>query len=55
MKPKSTKPMVQGDDSILENPNIKEDSIAHDGNDNRKDVDLKYFFSMLISSVGIVK
>ena len=34
MNSKSTKPMVQGDDSIPKNPKIKEDSVAHDGNDN---------------------
>ena len=47
MDSKSTKPMVQGEDSILENPKIKEDSIAHDGNDNRKDANLKYFWNMV--------
>ena len=43
---KSTKPMVQGDDSILENPKIKQDSITHDGNDNRKDANSKYLLNM---------
>ena len=37
--------MVKGDDSIPENPKIKENSIAHDGNDNKKDANLKYFLN----------
>ena len=36
MNSKCTKSMVQGNDSIPKTPKIKEDSISHDGNDNKK-------------------